>query len=123
MDTLLIYSENVPATANCKVDVLQVKKVADQLSLTVCSDGKSVFELNRPNDACGRDEIDLIRSDMTISFRAPTDEELRSVPALKHASPVLRHRVHSVLREKLAGMREQFQSVRARKVEASREAA
>lgn len=83
MKTPLVCTANPPGTPNNPMDILDLTVTEDRIRLTIRRDGKVSLDLKWDNDQNGRENAEAMMGDLTRhSFRAPTEEELRTVPDL-----------------------------------------
>lgn len=92
MKTPLVCTTYPPGTPNNPMDILDLIVTKDRIRLTIRRDGKVSLDLKWDNDQNGRENAEAMMGDLTRhSFRAPTEEELRTVPdlmsSLAHAKP------------------------------------
>jgi hypothetical protein len=83
MKTPLVCTAYPAGTANNPMDILDLTVTEDRIRLTIRRDGKVSLDLKWDNDQNGRENAEAMMGDLTRhSFRAPTEEELRTVPDL-----------------------------------------
>jgi hypothetical protein len=83
MKTPLVCTAYPPGTPNNPTDVLDLTVTEETIRLTIRRDGKVSLDLKWHNDQDGRENAEAMMGDLTRhSFRAPTEEELRTVPDL-----------------------------------------